>query len=172
MSRVVNKLNHCNQPTWYLASLVCLCSRFSRGRKQTDERRKIPETRSTMHMVKELPERNTLLGGSQQQTNNYSQEIAHEQNTFERRIYGMTTWQIFHRSFNEQRSQRKPFAKKSLQYKNKITFVRVDGVVAKLSPRRLRLTDTFPVTFDSFLAFKFLSVCGAENDSLYTLLDL
>ena len=26
-------------------------------------------------------------------------------------------------------------------------------------------TGTFPVMFDSFLAFKFLSVCGAENDS-------
>ena len=37
-----------------------------------------------MHMLKDLPERNTLLPGSQQQTNNYSQE----QNTFERRIYG------------------------------------------------------------------------------------
>ena len=36
----------------------------------------------------------------------YSMEIAHEQNTFERRIYGMTIRQIFHRSFNE---QRKPF---------------------------------------------------------------
>ena len=49
-----------------------------------------------------------MLAGSQQQTNNYSQEIAHEQNTFERRIYGMTIRQIFHRSFNE---QRKPFRK-------------------------------------------------------------
>ena len=96
------------QPTCYLVSLVCLCSRFSRGRKQTDERRKVLETRSTSHMLKDLPERNTPLAGSQQQTNNYSQEIAHEQNTFERRIYGMTIRQIFHRSFNE---QRKPFRK-------------------------------------------------------------
>ena len=40
-----------------------------------------------MHMLKDLPERNTLLPRSQQQTNNYSQEIAHERNTFERRIY-------------------------------------------------------------------------------------
>ena len=171
MSRVVNKLNHCNQPTWYqLASLVCLCSRFSRGRKQTDERRKILETRSTTHMLKDLPERNTLLAGSQQQTNNYSQEIVHDQNTFERRIYGMTIRQIFHRSFNE---QRKPFRKTSLHYKNRITFVRVDGVYAKFSPWRPRLPDTFPLTFDSFLAFKFLSVCDAENDSsLDTPLDL
>ena len=60
-----------------------------------------------MHMLKDLPERNTLLPGSQQQTNNYSQEIAHEQNTFERRIYAHLR-QIFHRSFNE---QRKPFGK-------------------------------------------------------------
>ena len=44
-----------------------------------------------MHMLKDFPERNTLLPGSQQQTNNYSQEIAHEQNTFERRIYGTFT---------------------------------------------------------------------------------
>ena len=63
LSRVVNKLNHCNQPTWHLASLVCLCSRFSWGRKQTNDRRKILEMRSTTHMLKDLPERNTLLAG-------------------------------------------------------------------------------------------------------------
>ena len=61
------------QPTNHLASLVCLCSRFSRGRKQTDEQRKILKTRSTTHMLKDLPERNTLLAGSQRQTTNYSQ---------------------------------------------------------------------------------------------------
>ena len=72
-----------NQPG--VVSLVCLCSRFSRRRKQTDDRRKILETRSATHMLKDLPERNTLLAGSQQQANNYSQEIALEQNTFERR---------------------------------------------------------------------------------------
>ena len=33
-----------NQPGILIASLVCLCSRFSRGRKQTDNRRKILET--------------------------------------------------------------------------------------------------------------------------------
>ena len=121
-------------------------------------------------MLKDLPERNILLAGWQQQTNNYSQEIAHEQNTFEKRIYGMTIRQIFHRSFNE---QRKPFRKNPCNtIKNKITFVRVDGVYAKFSPQRLRLPDTFQVTFDSFLAFKFFSVCGAENDSLFSPLDL
>ena len=75
------------QPTNLVFSVVgLLCSRFSRGRKQTDDRHKILETRLTTHMLKDLPERNTLLAGSQQQTNNYSQEIAHEKNTFERRI--------------------------------------------------------------------------------------
>ena len=81
----VNKVNHLSeiivasckpeslQPTNHLASLVCLCSRFSRGRKQTDEQRKILKTRSTTHMLKDLPERNTLLAGSQRQTTNYSQ---------------------------------------------------------------------------------------------------
>ena len=78
-------------------------------------------------------------------TNN-SQEIAHEQNTLGGRIYGMIIRQIVHRSFNE---QKKTLSKKSLQYKNKITFVRVDGVYAKFGLRRLRLPDTFPVTFDS-----------------------
>ena len=57
--------------------------------------------------AKRFAERNTVLAGSQQQTN-YSQEIAHEQNTFGRRINGMTIRQIFHKSFNE---QRKPFRK-------------------------------------------------------------
>ena len=76
------------QPTNLVFSVVGLfIFPFLRGRKQTDERRKVLETRSTSHMLKDLPERNTLLAGSQQQTNNYSQEIAHEQNTFERRIY-------------------------------------------------------------------------------------
>ena len=56
----------------------------------------------------------------------------------------MTIRQIFHRSFNE---QRKPFRKNLCSYKNKIIFVQVDGVCEKFSPRRLRLPDTFPVTF-------------------------
>ena len=56
------------QPTWYLASLVCLCFRFSRGRKQTDDQRKILETQTTTHMLKDLPERNAKLAGLQQQT--------------------------------------------------------------------------------------------------------
>ena len=56
-------------------------------------------------MQKDFQERNTLLAGTQQQAKKYSQEIAHEQSTFrERRIYGMTIRQIFHRSFNEQRT--------------------------------------------------------------------
>ena len=56
-------------------------------------------------MLTDLPERNALLAGSQQQTNNYSQEIAHEQNTFERRIYGMTMANL------SQMSKENPFEK-------------------------------------------------------------
>ena len=102
----ISKQTESLQPTNH--SFVCLCSHFSRERKQTDERREILETRSTTHVLKDLPERNTLLAGSQQQTNNYSQEIAHEQNTFERRKYGMTIRKFF---TDHSMSKENPFEK-------------------------------------------------------------
>ena len=71
ISKQTESLQPTNLVSGYLASLVCLCSRFSRGRKQTDERRKILETRSTAHMLNDLPERNTKLAGSPQQKNIY-----------------------------------------------------------------------------------------------------
>ena len=66
------------QPTNMVFNVVglFLFSFQSRGHKQTNNRRKILETRSTSHMLKDLPERNALHASRIAATNN-SQEITH-----------------------------------------------------------------------------------------------